>query len=160
MRSREGISHILTLAFMAVAAFAAVSALIVVYEKSARADDVASTSQYSFVGGVLRRGDRPDWYLHTEGHVGVNVSDVHCDRSRGRVDVTYRNNGPVVFGSVTPDETLARAGVTAGVSATRTMLRIYLFRHDRPISCRNAIFRQPLSNLWLFWLTVDEPPSS
>jgi hypothetical protein len=128
--------------------------IAVVMLATPRADgaSVESTEgRYAIAGGVLRDGGL-GWRVHTEGHASENLNGVRCDRRTGVLHVGIASSdGPVGFGAVTPDETLARAGITAGVSATRDTLRVSFFKGERAISCEAAVFDRPRANAWVLW---------
>lgn len=113
---------------------------------------VESTDHYVIAGGVLRDGGQ-GWRWYTSGHASANTGPVRCDRRTGILHAGIASaGGPVGFGAVTPDETLARHGVTAGVSATRDTLRVSFFKGGRALSCDAAIFDRPGANAWALWM--------
>jgi hypothetical protein len=115
-----------------------------------RGGSVASTEgRYAIAGGVLRDGGQ-GWRWYTDGHAAENVRDVAC--VDGILHAGIAAGSSVGFGAVTPDETLARAGVTAGVSATRDTLRVFFFKGGVALSCEAAVFDRPYANAWVLWM--------
>jgi hypothetical protein len=114
-----------------------------------RGGSVASTEdRYAVAGGVLRDGGQ-GWRWYTDGHAAENVRDVDC--VDGVLHAGFAAGSSVGFGAVTPDETLARAGITAGVSATRDTLRVFFFKGGATLSCEAAVFDKPYANAWVLW---------
>jgi hypothetical protein len=114
----------------------------------------ASVNELSPAGGVLRWGTASSWRIYDNGHAHSGLARVNC-ASSGRLVLTLKGESRYVgFGAVTVDETLASKGVTVGVSAGRTALRLFFYRNGRDLRCDSAVFRTPRSNVWVSWYQV------
>lgn len=141
-----------TLAWVLACLTVAVGLLWLALRPTSGASVEATDDRYAIAGGVLRDGGQ-GWRWYTSGHASANTGPVRCDRRTGILHAGIASaGGPVGFGAVTPDETLARHGITAGVSATRDTLRIHFYRAGRALSCDAAVFDRPSANLWALWM--------
>lgn len=141
-----------TMAWVLAAGIVAIGLLWLALRPASGASVDSTEGRYVIAGGVLRDGGQ-GWRWYTSGHASANTGPVRCDRRTGILHAGIASaGGPVGFGAVTPDETLARHGITAGVSATRDTLRVHLFKAGRAISCMASIFDRPSANLWALWM--------
>ena len=102
------------------------------------------------IGGVLRRGTG-EWGAYDPGHGHVGISSVTCAPD-GVLHVALDPVGVAIgFGAVTPDESMARKGITVGVSASLAELRLFFYRAGKSLSCDSDLFRDRRMNAWMIW---------
>lgn len=115
------------------------------------------TSSLLIGGGVVRIDPTEGVYLHTnETHHSVGIESVYIN-SGGDLEIKRYSGSKVVSTSVTPDETIARLGITFGLSGggTRSVLHAYN-RQGQRLNLNNpehfAQVASPTANLWVLFV--------
>lgn len=103
------------------------------------------------VAGVLRNDGRGWYALADDHHAPLNIASVHTNPNNIEVRFTFRAQKVLTF-IATPDETLARQGLSVGASVDTDRARVYLARGRMldPMTIDTA--RYPWSNLWVYGL--------
>ncbi|MGL4821076.1 MAG: hypothetical protein ACRC5C_14045 [Bacilli bacterium] len=92
-------------------------------------------------------------------HQPVGIESVGIDPKDGSLVVTRIEDDQVVTTSVTPDETLARLGVTVGLSGGGKTSKVYFYQNGVKLNLNNATdyakIATSATNLW--FMTVNVP---
>lgn len=88
-------------------------------------------------------------------HYCVGVTDVYAEYPSGDVVIKQQTVGPVVYISVSPDETLAARGITCGASGGVGVLRLRCYDRAGRVKAYSPKMYGSTSNLWVGWTSWD-----
>lgn len=116
------------------------------------------------VRGCAIRFDRRDPAGRTRPRVHANsthyclgVTEVRAEYPSGDLIIETDSEGPIIFVSVSPDETLTARGIDCGASGGIRITRIRC--HDRDGDQVKAYSREiygPGANLWIGWVSWND----
>lgn len=115
------------------------------------------TSSLLIGGGVIRIDPTEGVYLHTnETHHSVGIESVFINAG-GDLEIKRYSGSKVVTTSITPDETIARLGITFGLSGggTRSVLQAYNRQGKRlnlNVPEDYAQVASPTANIWALFV--------
>ena len=71
-------------------------------------------------------------YLHeNSSHIAVGIEEIYVDNTRGTLVIRRESSNPVVSVSTDVDESLARIGVTVGLSGGGKTSHIYFYKDGK-----------------------------
>ena len=121
--------------------------------RPAGADTITSDHRLVTIGGTIRERDG-HWLVWDPNHANRGLGRVTCLKSGGLTVELLPVGIADGFGAVTVDELLAAKGVAVGSSANQRRLTLTFGRNGRRIGCRNAVFDDPGTNIWITWTQV------
>lgn len=120
----------------------------------------ASSEGQMDLRGCVIRFDRRDAAGHTKPRIHVNemhycigVDRVHADHETGDLVIQGPPAGPIVFITVSPDETMTQRGIDCGASGGAKLTKIRCYDRDGgqvPAHSPELYGRE--ANLWIGWL--------
>jgi len=90
--------------------------------------DLETTGKYRQLGGVIRNTAGTWAFINDAGHVPLNLTSISQGSTSIRVNYNKTYTKVVTF-SVTPDETYAEIGISAGASVGLGFADIYLYQN-------------------------------
>ena len=123
----------------------------VVLAKSTYQLPQSASNNVKITGGVIRI-DPKGVYLHTNStHHSIGIKSVYIDKNDGSLVVVSEKGNPVVTTSVTPDETIAKKGITVGLSGGGKYSKVFFYKNGKQLKLNSKQFNEvasPTSNIW------------
>jgi len=122
-------------------------------EPVAETRTITSSDRLVTIGGTIRKRDG-QWLVWDPNHAHRGLGKVTCVKSGG-LTVDLRPVGIAAgFGAVTVDGVLASKGVAVGTCANQRQLKLTLARNGEHISCRDDVFDDSGTNIWITWTQI------
>ncbi len=106
-------------------------------------------------GGAIRIDPNGVYIIHDSAHHPVGIESVYVDEKSGVLVIVKDNNNPAVTTSADPDETLAKKGVTVGLSGGGRISNITFYKNGRKLYLNRAVdYKQASDKMANIWFTT------